>query len=344
MTRLPPAAGPPPLGRAAGRDAPPPEAPRRARASRTRAAPFCSLRSSACRWSSSSRARSARPRRSAPRCDLNALRPVAVGQNSFVYAANGTELGVIPAERNRTPVTRGEISPGCRRRRSRSRTGASTRTAASIRSASSAPSSPTFRRARSSRAARRSRRSSCATSTSRGSGRSSASSSKRASRSSSRASGRRTGSSTAYMNQVYYGNHAYGIEAAAETYFSKHGEGPDARAGGAARRAAAGAVELRPVPQSVGGARAPQRRAEGDAREPRHHVVGVRAREGADESRARAGPALPPHPRAVLLQLRAGAPPAGVRRRTRCAREGCGCTRRSIRGLQRAATAAIRTC
>src|SRR5439155_1141195 len=25
-----------------------------------------------------------------------------------------------------------------------------------------------------------------------------------------------------YMNQVYYGNHAYGIEAAAETYFSKH--------------------------------------------------------------------------------------------------------------------------
>ena len=45
------------------------------------------------------------------RCDLNALRPVAVGQNSFVYAANGAELGVIPAERNRTPVTRGEISP-----------------------------------------------------------------------------------------------------------------------------------------------------------------------------------------------------------------------------------------
>ena len=25
---------------------------------------------------------------------------------------------------------------------------------------------------------------------------------------------------TAYMNQVFYGNHAYGIEAAAETYFS----------------------------------------------------------------------------------------------------------------------------
>src|SRR5206468_9569066 len=26
---------------------------------------------------------------------------------------------------------------------------------------------------------------------------------------------------TAYLNQVFYGNHAYGIEAAAETYFSR---------------------------------------------------------------------------------------------------------------------------
>src|SRR5438128_8342933 len=25
-----------------------------------------------------------------------------------------------------------------------------------------------------------------------------------------------------YMNQVYYGNHAYGVEAAAQTYFSRH--------------------------------------------------------------------------------------------------------------------------
>ena len=45
------------------------------------------------------------------RCDLKALTPVAVGQNSFVYAANGSELGVIPAERNRTPVARRDISP-----------------------------------------------------------------------------------------------------------------------------------------------------------------------------------------------------------------------------------------
>jgi len=43
-------------------------------------------------------------------CDLNALTPVAVGENSFVFAADGSELGVIPAERNRTPVSRAEIS------------------------------------------------------------------------------------------------------------------------------------------------------------------------------------------------------------------------------------------
>src|SRR5438874_1767457 len=30
-------------------------------------------------------------------CDLGALRPIAIGQNSFVYAADGTLLGSIPA-------------------------------------------------------------------------------------------------------------------------------------------------------------------------------------------------------------------------------------------------------
>ncbi|HZC30710.1 MAG TPA: biosynthetic peptidoglycan transglycosylase, partial [Gaiellaceae bacterium] len=45
------------------------------------------------------------------RCDLSSLTPVAVGQNSVVYAADGSELGVIPAVRNRTPVARAQISP-----------------------------------------------------------------------------------------------------------------------------------------------------------------------------------------------------------------------------------------
>src|SRR6266516_578819 len=44
-------------------------------------------------------------------CNLSSLRPVEIGQNSFVYAANGSLLGSIPAERNRTPVGLRLISP-----------------------------------------------------------------------------------------------------------------------------------------------------------------------------------------------------------------------------------------
>jgi penicillin-binding protein 1A len=44
-------------------------------------------------------------------CDLKALRPVAIGQNSFIYAADNSILGAIPAERNRQPVPLRRISP-----------------------------------------------------------------------------------------------------------------------------------------------------------------------------------------------------------------------------------------
>jgi penicillin-binding protein 1A len=43
-------------------------------------------------------------------CDLNTLRPVEIGQNSFVYAEDGTVLGSIPAERNREPVTNAQMA------------------------------------------------------------------------------------------------------------------------------------------------------------------------------------------------------------------------------------------
>jgi penicillin-binding protein 1A len=43
-------------------------------------------------------------------CDLNTLRPVEIGQNSFVYALDGSVLGSIPAERNREPVTNAQMS------------------------------------------------------------------------------------------------------------------------------------------------------------------------------------------------------------------------------------------
>jgi penicillin-binding protein 1A len=43
-------------------------------------------------------------------CDLDSLREVPIGQSSFVYAADGSLLGVIPAERNRRVVTAAEMS------------------------------------------------------------------------------------------------------------------------------------------------------------------------------------------------------------------------------------------
>jgi penicillin-binding protein 1A len=45
------------------------------------------------------------------RCDLDNLRPVAIGQNTFAYAADGSFLGTIPAEKNRTPVPLDTVSP-----------------------------------------------------------------------------------------------------------------------------------------------------------------------------------------------------------------------------------------
>jgi membrane peptidoglycan carboxypeptidase len=44
-------------------------------------------------------------------CDLGALRPVRQADNSLVYGANGSLIGVLPAVENRTAVARGAISP-----------------------------------------------------------------------------------------------------------------------------------------------------------------------------------------------------------------------------------------
>ena len=43
-------------------------------------------------------------------CDLDSLRSVDIGANTFVYAADGSLLGSIPAERNREPVTAKDMS------------------------------------------------------------------------------------------------------------------------------------------------------------------------------------------------------------------------------------------
>ena len=44
-------------------------------------------------------------------CNLSSLQPVALGQNSFVYADNGTLLGVVPSRVNRLPLRLDQISP-----------------------------------------------------------------------------------------------------------------------------------------------------------------------------------------------------------------------------------------
>jgi penicillin-binding protein 1A len=44
-------------------------------------------------------------------CDLGELQPASIGSNSFIYAADGSSLGSIPAEKNRQPVTLAETSP-----------------------------------------------------------------------------------------------------------------------------------------------------------------------------------------------------------------------------------------
>ena len=44
-------------------------------------------------------------------CDLGRLKPVLKDSNSFIYAADGSSLGSIPAEKNRQPVSLSEMSP-----------------------------------------------------------------------------------------------------------------------------------------------------------------------------------------------------------------------------------------
>ena len=43
-------------------------------------------------------------------CSLASLKPVSIGENSFVYAADGSVLGSIPAEQNRQPVALDQMS------------------------------------------------------------------------------------------------------------------------------------------------------------------------------------------------------------------------------------------
>jgi penicillin-binding protein 1A len=156
-------------------------------------------------------------------CDLDTLNPVEVGQNSFIFAADGSLLGSIPAERNRQPVGLDQISPWAPKatiaiedrrfyehggldypgivralvadiRKGHVVQGGSTITQQLVRNLFIKKPSQTFGRKATEAclAIKLAREKS------------------------------KAWILTAYMNQVFYGNHAYGIEAAAQTYFSKH--------------------------------------------------------------------------------------------------------------------------
>ncbi len=153
-------------------------------------------------------------------CNLDALRPVAVGENSFVYASDGSLLGAIPAERNRTPVSSSAISPWMSKatvaiedRRFYQHGGIDPlgimrAVVADIKARKFVQGGSTITQElvrnlylTRERTLKRKLIEACL-----------------AIKLADHWSKKRI--LTAYMNEVYYGNHAYGIEAAAETYFS----------------------------------------------------------------------------------------------------------------------------
>ncbi|HEY6149720.1 MAG TPA: PBP1A family penicillin-binding protein [Gaiellaceae bacterium] len=155
-------------------------------------------------------------------CDLSKLRPVENGQNSFVYAVDGSLLGSIPAEKNRTSVGLHHISIWERRAtvaiedhrfyqhggvdyQGIVRAAWSDLRAGHVVQGGSTIAQQLVRNLYISkeRTFKRKVKEACL-----------------AIKLSRRWSKDKILSE--YMNQVYYGNHAYGIEAAAQTYFSKH--------------------------------------------------------------------------------------------------------------------------
>jgi len=158
-------------------------------------------------------------------CNLDTLRPVEIGQNSFVFAADGSLLGSIPAERNRTPVALWRVSPWMRKAtvaiedhrfyehggvdyEGIARAAWKDISAGEVVQGGSTITQQLVRNLYISkeRTFKRKVKEACL-----------------AIKLSRRWSKDRILSE--YMNQVYYGNHAYGIEAAAQTYFSKHARG-----------------------------------------------------------------------------------------------------------------------
>jgi len=154
-------------------------------------------------------------------CDLGSLRSIRIGQNSFLYAADGSLLGSIPAERNRQPVTVDQMSPWIRKatiaiedRRffehggvdveGIARAAVTDLKAGRIVEGGSTITQQLVRNLYISRerTVQRKLKEACLAT---------------------KLEQRETKPwiLTTYLNQIYYGNQAYGIEAASQTYFSK---------------------------------------------------------------------------------------------------------------------------
>jgi penicillin-binding protein 1A len=154
-------------------------------------------------------------------CDLDSLRPVRIGENTFVYAADGSLLGSIPAERNRENVAPEDMSIWIRKatiaiedRRFFEHSGIDIEgiaraAVADIRAGRIVEGGSTITQQlvrnlyiSNERTVERKLTEACL-----------AAKLDRA--------WTKHRVLTTYLNQVYYGNQAYGIEAAAQTYFSK---------------------------------------------------------------------------------------------------------------------------
>ena len=209
-------------------------------------------------------------------CDLSALHEVRIGQNTFVYAADGSLLGAIPAERNRQVVPLARVSPWMPKatvaiedRRFYSHGGVDPQGIAravladvQARRLVQGGSTITQQLVRNlyisnERTIQRKLKEACL-----------------AIKLNDAWSKQRI--LETYLNQVYYGNLAYGIEAASQTYFSKPARCAQSARGRVARGSDPGAVGLRSVRRIRQSARPAGRRPAGDARPGRDHPRAVR--------------------------------------------------------------------
>ena len=121
---------------------------------------------------------------------------------------------------------------------------------------------------------------------------------------------------TAYLNTIYFGNGAYGVERAARTYFGHGAAEADALGGGAARRHPRGPEPLRPGRAPAGGEGPADDRAPADARSSTSSTPAQfrRAVHDADAEAAGRPPLRRPGLGAVLRRVREGAAHRPLRR------------------------------